>query len=167
MSLRLRRGDKVFDEIHKLLRSKKFDAARAKLLNGKRNRIEERFQYDPNHARYLLGCIEFESGNYKAAVHAFKLSLRHRVDDVDALIALGNSYSELRQFGMTKRTLVRALDLAAHDSRVKYNLANVLFDLNDYSGAIALYKQVKRSKREYLARSAKKNIVLAQARLSK
>ena len=161
-----------FTLIHRYLRRGKLSIALELLVNSKTNRINSEFQYDKNHAWYCVGDIFYRQSHFREAKDAFKRSLYFRIDDIEALTAIGNCYDELGRPKLAERYFRRALGHCKpaiqnvdHFS-IKFNLANALFDQNRIQEAILLYRQLSKAP-ESIKLKAKKNEALAKLRLKK
>ncbi|MCL2873015.1 MAG: tetratricopeptide repeat protein [Betaproteobacteria bacterium] len=141
----------VFSHLHKLLKEKKYSYLISALLDKKMGGLKKQYRIDGNHAWYLLGDAFYNTQNHEAALDAFIRSIRNRKDDVQALFAIGTSYSELKKPRLAERYLRKSLYYyfcprgymrPSFKYDIIYNLANSLFDQKRYQDAIALYMEV-------------------------
>lgn len=84
-----------FDEVQKMQRAGKGNAALSMLINKKTRRINKAYSADLNHAWYLVGSVFYKQEEFGDALLAFRKSYRHWKEDVAAIRAIGNCYSEL------------------------------------------------------------------------
>jgi tetratricopeptide (TPR) repeat protein len=83
-----------------------------------------------------------------------------------ALWAIADCYDELKRPRMAQRYYSRALKLApTNNAALRYNLANALFDLQEYSEAIRQLQKIT-SKNAELRYKVRKNLQLARSRFS-
>lgn len=159
-----------FVKIHDLLRGGSLSAALNLLYSPETGQINEKFLIDRNHAWYTAGDIFFRQHKFLEAISAFQKSLRTRPDDVDALMAIGNCYDELKRPKLAERYFRRALDLnesgEEQTCQVLFNLANALFDQRRFKEAAELYQKLERAPLD-LRRKARKNYLLATGRSAK
>jgi tetratricopeptide (TPR) repeat protein len=158
-----------FTWIYGLLRRGRLTVALNSLLDEDSQQIKGPFRSDRNHAWYCVGDILYRQGKFDAAKGAFKKSLRTRHDDVQALIAIGNCYDELKKPMFAERYFSRALttlDKSADKSEadreaIIFNLANAIFDQGRMIKAIKFYEQLDQASKE-IREKAMKNLVLAK-----
>lgn len=139
-----------FNSIHKLLKQKKYAKVIALMLDNKKTRIKHAFATDAsdrNHSWYIIGDIYFKKSQFQKALHAFRQAVRAWMHDTEALLAIGNCYSEMGRPVLAERYYKKALLLA--DSKLKpiitYNLGNALYDQEKYSEAVLQYKKIGKS----------------------
>lgn len=132
----------LFDEIHQLLRKGRSQQALGLLTDADQTAIYPHYRFDLNHAWYLVGDIEFRRKNYKRAATAFRASLADRPDDVEAMMALANCYSEMGMPEYVEELLSRAIDAAPENSAIAFNLANSYFDQGKYRSALELFEKI-------------------------
>ncbi len=153
------KGVDQYEQLHELLRAGKYAIALTHLLDKEQRRLRSRFRFDANHSWYLAGDIFWNLGLVKSACSAFKKSLRSWPEDVEAILAVGNCYSELGRPRLTERYLRRALTFDKKNYSIYYNLGNALYDQGKYGEAIRCYKVSMKGNRQ--TRSlAKKNLAL-------
>jgi tetratricopeptide (TPR) repeat protein len=138
------------------------------LLNKKTGRIKSPYNADLNHAWYIVGLIYYKQGSIASALSAFKKSYRHWSEDIAAIRAIGNCYSDLGNPRMAKFYFSKAINTGGKNYKdldiLIYNLGNAYFDLKKYDLAIAEYKKVrKKDKTTYSL--AQKNIKHAQKKI--
>lgn len=163
-----------FVKIHGLLRQGKLSIALNLLLDADTNQIKDVFRFDRNHAWYCVGDVLYRQGKFEGSKNAFKKSLKIRPDDVQALMAIGNCYDELKKPKFAERYFIRALNhLDQNKERTKpkreaiiLNLANALFDQGRMREAFNLYKKLDKAPLE-IRRKAKKNLALAKSNIQK
>lgn len=148
--------DTLFDELHILLREGEYDQVVLLLLGSGKN-INSPYDQDKNHAWYLLGDVYYLQEKYEDAVSAFKHSIGDRQDDVEAMLALANCYSEMELPDKAEKALREAMKYSPSDSSVIYNLANSLFDQGEYKKAIEIYEKIP-SRDQEISELAQKNI---------
>ncbi|MFZ6769982.1 hypothetical protein ACO0LM_23250 [Undibacterium sp. Di26W] len=156
----------VFDEIHLLLKKKAYDEALQLLLDSNTNNVQSRYDVDANHAWYIIGDIFYKKAEYGLATDAFKKALAHWPNDLDAMIAVGNCYSENEMLNEAENFLRESKKLFPASSTITYNLANSLFDQGKYLAAIKMYETIS-SEDEIIFNSSQKNIVKAKKKLGK
>ncbi len=137
-----------FDEVHKLQRAGKSNAALSMLLNRKTGRIKKPYDADLNHAWYTVGDIFYKTKKYDQAIHAFKKAFLNWSGDVEALWAIANCYSDLAKPWLTKHYLTKAIRHGGKRDVLRYNLGNALFDMGKYRDAVKQYKKIGKKDRE-------------------
>jgi tetratricopeptide (TPR) repeat protein len=152
----------MFEEVHDLIHEQELSTALGKLISRKSGRLRDPFSAYPNHAWYLVGDVYLKLKNFSLAANAFKKSIYHRSEDSDAVLALGFCYSENNQPRKAKNVLAKGNSLFPRDVRIKYNLANAYFDLNDFEAASKLYTTLQKCKDSFIARAAKKNLQITK-----
>ncbi len=159
----------TFEILQKMMQQGKTRKVLGALLNQHSNRIVKPYKEDLNHAWYLVGVAYYKEKRYEEALLAFKNSYRHWRFDVDALRAIGNCYSELRNAKMAKYYFIKAKNLAGKEyegiNALIYNLGNSYFDLGQYRLAISEFKKVKASDAKSYE-FAQKNMKLAQTTIN-
>ncbi len=146
-----------FDHIHEMLNNKNYGQVLGILLNPELTKIEEPYRSDLNHAWYIVGDIFYRLEKYEQAISAFKKSLDDRPDDVEAIMALANSYSEANMPEKAEEILRKGKEIDPDNSAITYNLANSLFDQGEYCRAIDFYRAINMSDGEIYG-LAQKNI---------
>lgn len=121
---------------------------------------------DPNHAAYLKGDKLFKQGKFVDATAQFKIAIEEWPEDWQAMWALGNCFTELKRPRKAEEQFQAAILLAAADElpNLHFNLGNALFDQGKYDAAIAQYRLVPKG--HHVARSAAKNIALAERKMN-
>lgn len=139
------------------------------LVNKNTKRISKPFSQDLNHAWYLVGLAYYKHENYNEALHAFMKANRNWKDDIAAIRAIGNCYSELGKPKSAKYYFIKARDMGGRKYKdlniLNYNIGNAYFDLGKYQLAIDEYKKVKKSD-EITYDLTKKNIRACKKRLA-
>jgi tetratricopeptide (TPR) repeat protein len=149
----------TFNRIHRLMRDRRFRDALSALLRGNFE-LSPEYWFDPNHAWYCVGDCFFELKEYQKAIKAFKKAYDANSDDVDALIAIGNSWDALGKPSKAAQVFQEAL---AHnpppdDYRViTFNLANALIDQKKWDVAVALLIPLA-DRKDSLGKSALRNL---------
>ncbi len=136
---------KIFKEIHKLIKQKKHENVIDELLDDSFN-IKPPYSSDLNHAWYILGDIYYRNSNYKFAIKAFLKSLDDWPEDIDAILALSNSYSRAGFPNKSEKYLLKGITLSAENESIIYNLGNAFFDQKKYTMAIDYYKKITNDK---------------------
>lgn len=134
--------------IYAEVRKQQYDEAINLLFDTSNNSLREQFKKDANHSWYLLGDIFFKKENYSESINFFKRSLRTRADDVQALWAVANAYSELARPKLAERYYRKAIQYAKSSEDLMgliYDLGNALFDQKQYEEAISCYLKVDNS----------------------
>ncbi|ARN73939.1 tetratricopeptide repeat protein [Oceanicoccus sagamiensis] len=155
-----------FDLIHDLLKRKEYDSVLDLIFNPKLFVIESPYCEDLNHAWFIVGDIFYKKGSYEKAISSFKKSLDDWPEDIEAMLALANCYSEVSLPKKVEELLKKAKSIAPENGSISYNLANSLFDQGEYLRAISLYKEVDCADIE-IYEMAKKNIKKSRAMLKK
>jgi tetratricopeptide (TPR) repeat protein len=145
-----------FDEIYRLSRAGKYDAALAKLIDEDGAQLMSPYGEDLNHGWYVAGGLYYKKGNFEAAARAFDRSVADRPDDHEALMALANCYFEIKMPGLSEKYLRIALKYK-ESAGLLYNLGNALFDQEKYAQAIEFYQRVSEDSGEIFG-LARKNI---------
>jgi len=127
--------------------------------------IRQAWRFDENHAWYVAGDVWYRQGDYASARRAFLRALDVRPDDLDALTALANCYSELGEPDRAEQTLRNALQHDPGNADLIYNLGNALFDQGKFEQAIGEYVLVADLESE-VGELAKRNIIVANERMS-
>ena len=126
--------------VYALIRDGEYARAIAEMTQAGGQRLAPAFRHDGNHSWYVIGDALYRMGKYRAAAAAFRRALRCWPDDAEALMALGNSYSEMLRPKLAARCFKKAIPLnpkRAADCR--FNLANALCDMKNYEAAAAEY----------------------------
>jgi tetratricopeptide (TPR) repeat protein len=152
----------IFDPVHTLIRDKRLSIALRTLIEYKTGKLRQPFSKYSNHAWYLVGDIYLKMANFDKAAIAFKKSMHHDIRDKDALLALGYCYSESKHPVKAKNILERGRLLFPRDARIKYNLANAYFDLNNFEAAKRLYRALQKCGDLFIAKASKKNLATMQ-----
>ena len=137
----------VFDEIHKMLHKARnnsgyYDEILSLLLGSACDDVRAPYREDMNHAWYIIGDIYYTLKAFEKAKIAFLKSIDYWSEDIDALMALANTYVELDEPYEAKKHLLKALELNPDSDKILYNLGNAYFDLEEYKNAIKYYSKV-------------------------
>jgi tetratricopeptide (TPR) repeat protein len=154
--------DSIFNAIHDLLKDEKFNSAVRRLVQIGGTKLKSEFKHDANHAWYCVGDAEFKRGNYQIACAAFRRALKAEPTDVMCLLGVGNCYNEMKRPKLAERAFRNALALNTNGrlkASAEYNLANALYDQNQFDDALAIYKKVAR-RRDDIGELSRKNINL-------
>ncbi len=154
----------AFGRINELVRRDMLVEALREIYDRQTGELKSPFLSDANHAWYVVGDIAFRLGDFESAIRAFTASVAAREDDIEALWALGNSYSEAGRADEAERILRRASTLDPQNEVLLYNLANALFDQEKYREAIDLYSSISQQNRE-VYEMAQKNLATSKTRL--
>lgn len=155
--------DKLFGEVYSEIRLGNYENALTLLLREDRHLRCPFKSANANHAWYVVGDTYFKLGKFSYAINAFKNSLRACRDDVEALWAIGNAYSEIGRPRLAERYFRKALYLDKTNSdELSFNLGNALFDQKKYAEAISIYLKVKR-KNKAIWKKSLKNIKLSRS----
>ena len=154
----------VFEEIHALLKQGHLKKALCNLYNSRNDTIKPPYNYDLNHAWYVVGDIYFRNKDFKRAVPAFKHSLDSWQEDGDAYLAIGNCYDELCEFAAAEDHFRKALEINPKCDKSMYNLGNMLFDQEKYKESIECYEKVV-NRDTAVGKMSYKNLKLAKSRL--
>lgn len=159
-----------FSKIEKILKSPKYIEVLNILLNLNRTRVVVPYNSDLNHAWYLAGIVYFKQKNYIDALRAFKKSYHHYKNDIAAVRAIGNCYSELGNPKTAKYYFIKAINIGGDKYKdidvLIYNLGNAYFDMKKYDLAISEYKKVNKNDEETFD-LAQKNIKHAESKINK
>ena len=126
--------------VYALIRGSEYARAIAEMTQAGCQRLAPAFRHDGNHSWYVIGDAFFKMGDFAMAAQAFRRALRCWPGDGEALMALGNSYSETQRPKLAARCFRKAIPLSpkrAADCR--FNLGNALFDMQNYEAAAAEY----------------------------
>ncbi len=155
-----------FDKIEKILKSPTYVEVLDLLLNSNGSRVVKPYNSALNHAWYLVGVVYFKQENYVDALHSFKKSYRHYKNDIAAIRAIGNCYSELGNPKTAKYYFMKAIKMGGNKYKdiniLIYNLGNAYFDMKKYDFAIFEYKKVNKNDKETFD-LAQKNIKHAKS----
>lgn len=140
----------VFFDADKAFKQKNYRKVLDCLLEENGARLNKKYRVDGNHAWYMIGIAYYKEGCYLDALVSLKKSILNRSDDIQALFAIGNCYSDLNIPKLAERYFRRALSsyfyphgkigLTKYD--IIYNLANSLFDQALYKEAFDLYLEI-------------------------
>lgn len=161
--------DDIFGEIHVLLKSKRYAAVLKILLNPETGNLYPTFSRDRNHAWYCVGDAFFKTNDFSAAKKAFKRSLSFRLDDADALQAIGNCYDALNCPRLAERYFRKALAVPSqikrlHQAEITFNLANALYDQGRFEEGGEVYGNLIGS-HPSVGSAGRKNLHLAVQRI--
>lgn len=155
---------KRFEKVYAFVKQGLYDSALDLLYNNQTQRINPQFKFDANHAWYNVGNVFYHQGEYRRAIGAFKKALRTRIDDVDALWAIGNCYADMNSPKLAERYFHKAVAFAPDKWVLMYNLGNSLFDQGKYRDAVDFYMRIPASETDLFG-AAKKNMQLAQDKM--
>lgn len=133
----------MYDFVHKLLKKKKYKQVLSTVLENEE--VREPFTNDLNHAWYIVGDAYFKLNDYKLAIQSFKKALEYWDEDISAMIALSNSYSELKAPELASKVLENGLRVDPFNETLNYNLGNAYFDQERYQDASSCYKKIDQS----------------------
>lgn len=154
-----------FEYLHALLEKGNFSDVLKALLN-ERGRINEPYDDDLNHAWYIAGDVYYQSGDLRKSLNAFKKALTNRTDDIEAMWAIAECYSDLGSPSEAESYIRKALSILPERCELIYNLGNALFDQKEYVEAIECYRKVmSTTKNGELAEQAQKNYDSAMKRI--
>lgn len=156
----------IFSQIYKLKEEGKYRLALSKLVDNKTGRVKSPYTEDKNHAWYTIGDIFFKSRKYYEAIRAFQKAHKYWTDDVEALWAIANCYSELGKPWLAKYYLIKAIAINGKKDELRYNLGNALFDMEEYEDAVREYKKVGKNNKK-LCMLAASNIEKAKRKIKK
>lgn len=156
---------KRFEKVYALVKQGLYGSALDLLYNNQTQKLNPQYKFDTNHAWYNVGDVFYRQGEYQRAIGAFKKALRTRVDDVDALWAVGNCYADMNRPKLAERYFRKAIVFAPDKWVLIYNLGNSLFDQGKYQDAMGLYMKIPPSETDLFS-AAKKNIQLAQDKMN-
>ena len=137
-----------FNEIHILLREEKYDDVIDRLLSGNQHDISSPYASDKNHAWYILGDVYFHKRRFESAISAFKKSIEYRGNDIEAMLAISNCYSEIGMPDKAEEVLQKAMVYDSDNGNIIYNLANSLFDQGKYKKSIYFYRKITKENPE-------------------
>ena len=149
----------IFTPVHTLLRRRPVRAALGSLLDNDGD-LRPAYRCDANHAWYVVGDAWYRLGDMHRAREGFRRSLATRPDDTEAVMALADCWFAQGKLGRARYWFSRAFD-ASCSATAGYNLANVLFDLDDLDAAIAIYASL-RTNDATLAKAIRHNMQLAR-----
>lgn len=103
--------------------------------------------------RYNLGMAFMEQGLWDEALEEFKLASQDSSLAVDCYLVMSLCYREKKDFQEAMRWLGEALEIAGEDTAqafsLKYELACLYEELNDYLKAMQIFIEVKKWKSDY------------------
>lgn len=155
-----------FELVHELLKQNKYGNVLQLIFNAKLFLIKPPYSEDLNHSWFIVGDIFYKEEKYEKAISSFKKSLEDWPEDVEAMLALSNCYSEINLPKKAEEILMKAKKIKPGNSAITYNLANALFDQGEYIRAIDYYNKI-RSNEDEIYDLAKKNIKTAKEKLQK
>ncbi len=81
---------------------------------------------------YLVGSMKRTDGQLDQAVHYFSEAVRQYPHDLDAYVALGETYIERRENKMALKIFEQAMNIAPDDHRLYYQAGVILREQKDY-----------------------------------
>jgi len=94
---------------------------------------------DDTAIRYSLGKLEYELGNFTAAITEFQHILKQHPNDAQTLHNLALSYAELKNYETAKEMVQRAIEQAPDDFKNYFTLGSIAMYQNAYAEAVAAY----------------------------
>ncbi|MGA1195306.1 MAG: tetratricopeptide repeat protein [Candidatus Latescibacterota bacterium] len=94
---------------------------------------------DDTDIRYSLGKLEYELGNFDAAITEFQHILQQHPYDAQTLHNLALSYAELKNYDRAKEMVQRAIEQAPDDFKNYFTLGSIAMYQNAYTEAIEAY----------------------------
>ena len=155
--------EKSFDHIHELTANGLLNKARHQLVNTRTGQLRKGYAWDPNHAWYCVGDIQFRLSDFKGAVQAFRRAYQADQNDAQSLLAIGNCHDAMGKPRSSERVLRKALELKVTGrgkAAILFNLGNALFDQKKFDEAIAMYSQIQK-RRDEIGKAGRKNLNLA------
>lgn len=114
-----------------------------------------------NHAHYCAGDLAFKAGKLRLALRHFQHALNHWGEDFQAWIALGNCYSDLKQYRNAESSFFAALVFEKNDLVAKYNFGCSLMDQEMYQEALPVFLELP-----VHLKNVKINLDICQAKIS-
>lgn len=93
---------------------------------------------------YNLGLIRSLNGRHKEALDAYELVLKLNPNDVEALINMSSTYSDLKNYQGSLTTADRAIKISPHIPEAWVNRGAALCNLNLYEDSIQSYQEACR-----------------------
>ena len=124
----------IFEPHYELVRKKKYKKAISLLLTPDQA-IRPEFEAFPNHVWYCVGTVYFAVGDFVEAISSLKRALLDWPGDLQAWLALGNSYSEQKCFQEAAHCFFSAMVLDPSNGDAVFNYAAVLIDMGQYEKA--------------------------------
>lgn len=84
---------------------------------------------------YLVGTMKRADGQLDQAVHYFSEAVHQYPHDLNAYVALGETYIERRENKMAFKTFEQAMNIAPNDHRLYYQAGVILREQKDYERA--------------------------------
>ncbi|MCD4672617.1 MAG: tetratricopeptide repeat protein [Anaerolineaceae bacterium] len=84
---------------------------------------------------YLIGTMKRADGHLDQAVHYFSEAVRQNPQDLEAYVALGETYLDRRENSLAFEIFEKAMGIAPDDYRLYYQAGVILREQKDYMGA--------------------------------
>ncbi len=97
---------------------------------------------NPEFAANNLGSVEYQLGDFAAAVEAYERSLAILPNNPDARFQLGMSYARLGRLAEAEKAFMAALQMRPDVARTRYELGMVFFKLGRRVDAAAQFRRV-------------------------
>jgi tetratricopeptide (TPR) repeat protein len=91
--------------------------------------------------QHKLGKLEYEQGNFEAAITEFQHILKHHPNDAYTLHDLALAYAALKEYTQAKRTIQRAIERAPDDFKNYFTLGSIAMYQNAYQEAVQAYQK--------------------------
>jgi predicted Zn-dependent protease len=124
----------LFEPHYELVRKKQYKKAISVLMTPEHT-IRPEFQAFPNHVWYCVGTVYFSLGDYVEAISFLKRALQDWPGDVQAWLALGNSYSEQKCFQEASHCFHAIMVLDPSHTDAVFNYASALIDMGQFEKA--------------------------------
>ncbi len=93
-------------------------------------------------AFYDLGVFAYEDGDYKGAEENFTMALNYEPDNALYLLYLGKVYFKTDRLGEAESAFKKAIELDPKLPGLKYDLASLYYQKEDFSKAAELFEDV-------------------------
>jgi tetratricopeptide (TPR) repeat protein len=134
-----------FDELHRLLKTGQYGEVLHLVFDSKTGRVKDPYGIDLNHSWYIIGDIFYKKNDFDFAISCFKKSLEFWSEDIESMLALANTYSELSQPEKSVYWLSEGLKISPDNPIFIYNYANALFDMDKFQEALDYYQKIPSS----------------------
>tara|TARA_Y100001960_G_C14739503_1_gene862171 strand:+ start:424 stop:2169 length:1746 start_codon:yes stop_codon:yes gene_type:complete len=125
---------------------------------GKKLQAEKEFRRaieirpDMRTAHYMLGKLQYESGDFRQALESYQMALNIDAGYPEAILNLGATYQRLGDNSAAVQAYKRALDLRPGWLIALENLANAIYATGEFEHAAALYEKLLRLQPAHLRR---------------
>jgi tetratricopeptide (TPR) repeat protein len=151
--------EQLFQIAHELIKQENFEAAIEELVHDNL-KIRKKYAGFPNHVWYCMGNIYFRTEQYDQSIRYFSKAIRSFPADLNAWLALGNSYSEYGLYKEAASCFFTILVLDSSNNVAKYNFACANMDMGDFEKAMYFFNKIPKKDEKI-----KKNVEICKRKL--